>query len=143
MSKEKTNQDEQIKEQKSALEANLRFYNQGRSVPTDALKEIRAGRLKGMTDINPMWRMKRLTEIFGPVGFGWKYTIDRQWAETYGADVKVFCNISLYVRDPKRANGVRQFPALAALPLYPLRAKGHMSTTRRTKWHSPMHSPLR
>ena len=86
MAKETTNQEEQTKEQnevRSALETNLRFYNQGRSVPGDALKEIRAGRLKGMSDINPMWRMKRLTEIFGPVGFGWKYTIDRQWVEEY------------------------------------------------------------
>lgn len=83
------------------IRENLRFYDQGRIVPKDALKEIRAGRLKGMSDINPMWRMKRLTEIFGPVGFGWKYTIDRQWTEAYGPEVKVFCNISLFVRDPE------------------------------------------
>lgn len=79
---------------------NLRFYEIGRSVPPDALKTILAGRLKGMSDVNPMWRIKRITEIFGPVGFGWRYTIDRQWAEAYGTEVKVFCNISLYVRDP-------------------------------------------
>lgn len=101
MVNEKTNQEEQVKKQKAALENNLRFYNQGRTVPADALKEIRAGRLKGMSDINPMWRMKRLTEIFGPVGFGWKYTIERQWAEAYGQEVKVFCNISLFIRDPE------------------------------------------
>lgn len=101
MVNEKTNQEKQVKEQKAALENNLRFYNQGRTVPADALKEIRAGRLKGMSDINPMWRMKRLTEIFGPVGFGWKYTIERQWAEAYGQEVKVFCNISLFIRDPE------------------------------------------
>lgn len=104
MNTEVNNQENQAAEQISAqdvLKTNLRFYNQGRAVPTDALKEIRAGRLKGMSDINPMWRMKRLTEIFGPVGFGWKYTIDRQWAEPYGNDVKVFCNISLFVRDPE------------------------------------------
>lgn len=104
MEENKTNQEAQVEEQNEAqalLETNLRFYNQGRKVPADALKKIQAGRLKGMSDINPMWRMKRLTEIFGPVGFGWKYTIDRQWAEAYGQDVKVFCNISLYVRDPE------------------------------------------
>lgn len=83
------------------LADNLRFYNQGCEVPADALKEIRAGRLKGMSDVNPMWRMKRMTEIFGPCGFGWKYTIDRQWIEVYGEEVKCFCNVSLYVRDPE------------------------------------------
>lgn len=83
-----------------SMEHNLRFYNQGCEVPQDALKEIRAGRLKGMSDVNPMWRMKRMTEIFGPCGIGWKYTIDRQWTETYGEETKCFCNVSLYVRDP-------------------------------------------
>lgn len=104
MAKEQTKQEEceeKKDEAQIALEKNLRFYNQGRTVPADALKMIKAGRLKGMSDINPMWRMKRITEIFGPVGFGWKYTVDRQWAEAYGQDVKVFCNVSLFVRDPE------------------------------------------
>lgn len=83
------------------IQDNLRIYNMGCEVPSDALKEIRAGRLKGMSDVNPMWRMKRMTEIFGPCGIGWKYTIDRQWAETYGEETKCFCNVSLYVRDPE------------------------------------------
>ena len=79
---------------------NLRFYIQGCEVPQDATKAIQSGRLKGKTDVNPMWRMKRLTEIFGPVGFGWKYEIVRQWTEAYGDEVKCFCNVNLYVRDP-------------------------------------------
>ena len=82
-------------------EHNLRFYSQGCEVPSDALKEIRAGRLKGMSDVNPMWRMKRMTEIFGPCGFGWKYEIVKQWTEMYGEEVKCFCNVNLYVRDPE------------------------------------------
>lgn len=54
---------------------NMAIYNQARTVPDEAIKEIKAGRLKGMSDINPMWRIKRLTEIFGPCGVGWWYTI--------------------------------------------------------------------
>lgn len=50
---------------------NLRLYNQVREVPKEAQKAIGAGRLKGMTDINPMWRIKALTELFGPCGDGW------------------------------------------------------------------------
>lgn len=80
---------------------NLRFYLQGCEVPQDAIKSIQEGRLKGKSDINPMWRMKRMTEIFGPVGFGWRYEIVRQWTEAYGEVVKCFCNVHLYVRDPK------------------------------------------
>ena len=88
-------------EAQAIREHNLRFYNKGCEVPADALKSIQAGRLKGMSDVNPMLRMKRMTEIFGPVGFGWRYEIDRQWTEVYGDEVKCFCNVSLYVRDPE------------------------------------------
>ena len=54
---------------------NLTLYEIARSVPDEAQKRIQAGRLKGMTDINPMWRIKRLTEMFGPCGIGWWYVI--------------------------------------------------------------------
>ena len=54
---------------------NLKIYNQVREVPKEAQKPIGAGRLKGMTDIKPQWRIEKLTEIFGPVGFGWKTVI--------------------------------------------------------------------
>lgn len=81
------------------MSENLRLYEQFRAVPDIAKKPINAGRLKGMTDISPMWRIKSLTEEFGACGFGWKYTIDKQWVEV-GADgaVMAFCNISLYVK---------------------------------------------
>lgn len=77
---------------------NLNFYNRLRSVPAEALKTIQAGRLKGMSDINPMWRIKTMTETFGMCGIGWKYTITKQWTETYGNETKAFCNIDLFVK---------------------------------------------
>ena len=36
---------------------NLAIYEQARSVPDTALKQIYGGRLKGMSDINPMFRI--------------------------------------------------------------------------------------
>lgn len=78
---------------------NLQIYNNTRSVPREALKEISAGRLKGKSDINPMWRIKTLTEQFGPCGIGWKYEITSQWLEKGGNDdVAGFCNINLYIK---------------------------------------------
>lgn len=59
----------------------LQIYNAVRQVPPEAKKEITGGRLKGMTDINPMWRIKTLTEQFGPCGIGWYYDIKREWIE--------------------------------------------------------------
>ena len=49
---------------------NMKIYETARVVPDNAKKAISAGRLKGMTDINPMWRIKKLTEMFGPCGIG-------------------------------------------------------------------------
>lgn len=77
---------------------NLSVYNKVRSVPQTALKAIGAGRLKGMSDINPVWRIKIMTETFGICGIGWKYEIVKQWNEIYGNEVKAFCNINLYVK---------------------------------------------
>ena len=45
---------------------NLYIYNRARSVPEEAKKQITAGRLKGMTDINPLFRIKTLTELLAP-----------------------------------------------------------------------------
>lgn len=78
--------------------ANLDIYNAVRSVPEDAKKPITAGRLKGKTDINPMWRIKALTEQFGACGIGWYYKPIKQWTETYGDEVCVFVDIELYVK---------------------------------------------
>lgn len=85
--------------QEEAKTINMTIYNKCRAVPESAKKAITAGRLKGMTDINPMWRIKRITEVFGPCGIGWKYTIDRQWLECADDGVAAFCNITFYYRD--------------------------------------------
>lgn len=79
--------------------SNLEIYNKLRTVPQEAKKLIGGGRLKNMTDINPMWRIKAITEQFGPCGIGWYYTIDKQWIEKGdGVEQKAFCNISFYYR---------------------------------------------
>lgn len=77
---------------------NLKTYNEVRKPPAEALKDFDNGTFKG-TDINSMWRIKKLTEIYGPCGIGWYYTIDKQWMETAEDNVMVFANISLYIKD--------------------------------------------
>ena len=76
----------------------LRFYEKLRIVPPEATKQIKGGRLSGMTDVNPVFRIKTMTETFGPCGIGWKYEITKQWQETYGQEVKAFTNINLYIK---------------------------------------------
>lgn len=85
-------------EKKDKTVDKMAVYNSMRQVPPVALKTISAGRLKNMSDINPMWRIQKMTEVFGLCGFGWRYEIVKQWNETYGNEVKSYCNINLYVK---------------------------------------------
>lgn len=79
---------------------NMTIYEAGKNVPAEAKKTIKGGRINGFTDINPMWRIRKLTEIFGPCGIGWYYTIDREWLEGNEStgEVAAFVRISLYVK---------------------------------------------
>lgn len=85
---------------------NMRIYEKARSVPNEAKKAISAGRLKGMTDINPMYRIKRLTEMFGPCGFGWWYEITDQRIidDEITHQRAAFVDILLYYTDPETGN---------------------------------------
>lgn len=78
---------------------NLELYNKIRQVPENAQKEIKGGRLKGMTDINPQWRIQTLTEQFGVCGFGWKFDIVKLWLE-FGNNNEIVANaeIKLYIK---------------------------------------------
>ena len=75
----------------------MEIWNALSKPPKSALKQITGGRLKGMTDINPQWRYKAMTEQFGVCGVGWTYEIDSTWFE-HGADGQVcaFAKITLY-----------------------------------------------
>lgn len=104
---------------------NLKIYNATRTVPDAAIKEIKGGRLKGMSDINPMWRIKTLTEQFGICGIGWKYEIVKTWMETGGkGEIAAFCQINLYVKvdgawsDPIPGTGGSMFVSEESKGLY-------------------------
>lgn len=79
------------------FEENLELYNKFRVCPKEAKKTISAGRLKGMTDINPMWRIKKLTEQFGPCGFGWVLKILNTWVDQ-GSGGELIANVHIALR---------------------------------------------
>lgn len=77
---------------------NMEIYNRYAQPPDDALKDFNNGKFKG-TDINPMWRIRSLTEAFGPCGVGWYIELVRMWREdTPGDEATVYCHVRLYVK---------------------------------------------
>ena len=80
--------------------------------PPWALKTIGGGRLRGMTDIKPAWRIQAMTEVYGLCGVGWKYAVVRQWTEPApDGQVFAFVDVVLFIRcdgnwsDPIPGNG--------------------------------------
>lgn len=77
---------------------NLDLYNRVRVVPEEAKKPIKGGRLNGMTDINPMWRIKVLTSEYGPCGIGWFYKPVKKWIEQAGGETVAFVDVELFIK---------------------------------------------
>lgn len=76
---------------------NMRIYDAVRFVPEQAKKKITGGKLKGMTDINGMWRIKKLTEQFGPCGEGWYPSDVKYWRDSLDTNGSVALSCELYL----------------------------------------------
>lgn len=89
--------------------SNLDIYNQMKEVPDKAQKKITGGRLIGMTDIKPMWRIEKLTEIFGVCGFGWKAPItNKEIIEGANGEKIAIVDIELFVKiNDKWSEGIQ------------------------------------
>ena len=86
---------------------NLEIWNRLKRPPASALKQIKGGRISGMTDISPQWRYEVVTENFGPIGTGWYYEIVKTWSEkTIDDQVSVYVMINLFVGDSKPIFGL-------------------------------------
>lgn len=80
------------------MKSNMEIYEAARAVPQEAQKQFNNGRFSG-TDINPMWRIKKLTEIFGPAGIGWYTDILSERCEEHGdSDTIAIVDLNLYVK---------------------------------------------
>lgn len=80
------------------MEGNMAIYEQLREVPAAAQKQFDNGSFKG-TEIKPMWRIKRLTEVFGACGTGWYWGKPEFIAREDGGVVTVHCTVALYVKE--------------------------------------------
>jgi hypothetical protein len=100
------------------------IYNQLKSVPIEFLKTIQAGRLKGMSDIKPQWRILRLTEVFGECGFGWKITDLQFTYKENENEVVCNCHLNFYYKlngewsEPIPATGGSKFSTVERNGIY-------------------------
>lgn len=69
MTKVEKEKNEEVEDVEETID-NLYIYNQIKEVPEKAQKQIKGGRLSGMTDIKPMWRIEKLTEMLEYVVLG-------------------------------------------------------------------------
>ena len=76
---------------------NMDIYEKSRVVPQEAQKSFNNGTFSG-TDINPMWRIKKLTELFGPCGIGWYYEVTSERAEEHHDMTMAIVDLNLYIK---------------------------------------------
>ena len=104
---------------------NLEIYNKIKEVPEKTKKKITGGRLNGMTDIKPMWRIEKLTELFGICGFGWKAPItNKEIIDGANGEKIAIVDINLYIKidgewsEPIQGTGGSSFIANEQKGLY-------------------------
>ena len=79
----------------------LETYEKLRTVPKEAQKQFNNGKFSG-TDINPMWRIKKMTEVFGMCGIGWYVeVVNREMIKADNGEQSAFVSVNLYIKDEK------------------------------------------
>jgi hypothetical protein len=82
--------------------SNTEIWDKLRRVPKEHLKGFtRAGGFKG-TAIKPMWTIHRMTEEFGACGTGWGINEPQFTIQAAGADVLVFCVLSVWYQSKEQ-----------------------------------------
>lgn len=87
------------------LKRNRSLWDKLQFTEKSATKQI-TGKGRPMTDINPTWRMLRMTEMFGPCGKGWNWNIEREWESEVGGKKYVYVKLTLWWSDD---NGVTRY----------------------------------
>lgn len=64
---------------KDESEGNLRLWDELAPVNAEFIQQYKTSTT--LTCVHPQWRLRRMTEVFGPVGEGWGYEIVERWAE--------------------------------------------------------------
>ena len=78
------------------MDANLGIWNRLCTTPKDAQTPYdRNG--TSLTAIDPTYRNKALTEIFGMAGAGWGFTLDEHWSEQFHGTHYCYAAVTLWI----------------------------------------------
>jgi hypothetical protein len=69
---------------------NKRYWDLLKKTNPDFTKRINKG-FGDITTIDPQWQIGKMTEVFGPVGIGWGYTVQYTYTEQL-----VFAEVSIW-----------------------------------------------
>ena len=87
----------------------LETYEKLRTVPTEAQKQFNNGKFSG-TDINPMWRIKKMTEVLGMCGIGWYVeVVNREIIKADNGEQSAFVSVKLYIKDEKSGEWSKRY----------------------------------
>lgn len=82
---------------------NLRLWNSLSKTDPKATKPFKKGGGFTGTQIDPVWRAQRMTEVFGPIGKGWGYDLTERWSEEFktkdGTVSAVYVRINAWYKD--------------------------------------------
>ena len=126
---EKAKKQETAKDAKPAEAAqnpHLRLWDQLKRTDPKATKPFtRGGGFRG-TQIDPTWRMQRMTEVFGPIGIGWGYEqLDvRVMPEPNSTEAMVFISVRVWYREPDTGEKAWTGPQWGGTELYRRRRDG-------------------
>ncbi len=70
-----------------------------------------------LTAVDPIYRARKLTEEFGPVGVGWGWDVMREWVEDFGGTKYVFAKVQVWYIEPTGEPTIRYFgPQIGGAP---------------------------
>ena len=86
---------------------NMENWNALSRVPPQHLKTISFGALKGKSDINPQWRYKAMTEIYGQCGEGWSHRlVSSQIVDGANEEKLVFVEVAVIIAGGQEFTGM-------------------------------------
>ena len=104
---------------------NMENWNRLSTVPVTSLKPISFGALKGKSDINPQWRYKAMTEVYGSCGIEWSHRLVQQTiVDGANGEKLIYLEVAVKLKDGEDAVVANDVHVAVRKGYVPLRGGG-------------------